>query len=418
MKYILYVMAFLCHGWLWGQQTKPLTVGDSVPAAVMQPILNAQPGKLIILDFFATWCGACIGALPRMDSLQTLFGDSLSIWVVGYQSTDIINRFLETNARVKNIHLPFLTGDTLLNRTFPHYLIPHEVWIKKGKVIAITDAEALTPTSIRAALSDTGVQLPVKIDRLDFNPSISLRMQLAVGDSSLYMRQNLFTRQVEGLGTRRGTQITHAYKRVYFINWGLLSLFQYAWKFPANRVILNLNDPSIYLNRTSNPDEWKRNNLFCYEGVFPSDCPDSLIMEDLKSSLQSASPLQGSWQKRNLPCYVLSSEGSGPLPSRLLHTIFKKDTQTDSIVMKRHTLEAITAICNDATQPSPGKPIIVNETGIAYPIDLVIPSRALSDPVVLQKSLAPYHLQLIPAIRELSVFVLTANPFYNTPGKK
>ena len=427
MKYILCLAACLCHGWLFAQPAKPLTVGNQLPDITLHPFLNApytsyklnaQPGKLIILDFFATWCGACIAALPRLDSLQKQFADSLSILVVGYESTDILNRFLKTNEKVKTTRLPFLGGDSILQKTFPHFLIPHEVWIKNGKVLAITEAESITPKSIRAALSGKSFQLPIKKDILDFNPSQPLRSQLAVGDSGLFLSQHLLTRQVEGLGTRRGTQITSQTKRVYFINWGLLNLFQHAWKFQANRVILDLEDPSLYLDRTTNPEEWKRNNLYCYEGVFPVNCPDSLIGEDIKSTLQSSSPLQGSWQKRNLSCYVLSIQDSGPPPSRLAQPIFKKDSHTETVYLQGHTLAAITAICNEATQPSPGKPIILNETGLDYPIDLVIPAQALSDPGLLKQALLPYHLRLTHASRELSVFVLTANPSFKISSKK
>lgn len=427
MKYILCLLAFLCQGWLPGQSVKPLTVGDTIPDMTLHPILNApdasyklntQLGKLFILDFFATGCGACISALPRLDSLQKRFGDSLSVLVVCYESADVIRRFLKINPRVKNIRLPFLIRDSILHQTFPHYLIPHEVWIKKGKVMAITEAESITQASIHAALSASSVQLPLKKDLLDFDPSLSLRSQLAIRDSSLFLRQNLFTRQVEGLGTRRGTQLSPGTKRVYFLNWGLLSLFQYAWKFQANRVVLDLKDPSLYLDKTSGPDEWKKNNLFCYEGIFPANCPDSLVLEDLKSSLQSASPLQGSWQKRQMPCFVLTTEGKGPAPTRFEKTSFRKDNQSDSLYLRKHSLAAFTALCNDATQPSPGKPVIVNETGITYPIDLVIAAKALSDPELLQQALAPYDLRLVPSTRKLDVFVLTENPSFLIPTKK
>lgn len=427
MKYILCLLAFLCQEWLSGQPVKPLTVGDTMPDMTLHPILNApdasyqlnaQLGKLFILDFFATGCGACINALPRLDSLQKRFGDSLSILVVCYESADAIRRFLKTNPRVQNIRLPFLIRDSILHQTFPHYLIPHEVWIKKGKVMAITEAESITQTSIHAALSASAIPLPLKKDLLDFIPSLSLRSQLTTKDSSLFLRQNLFTRHVEGLGTRRGTQLSPGTKRVYFLNWGLLSLFQYAWKFQANRVILDLKDPSRYLDKTSGSDEWKKNNLFCYEGIFPANCPDSLVLDDLKSSLQSASPLQGSWQKRRMPCFILTKEGEGPALTRFEKTSFRKDNPSDSLYLQGHSLAALTAICNDATQPAPGKPIILNETGIAYPIDLVIPAKALSDPGLLQQALVPYHLRLTPSTRELDVFVLTDNPSFHIPTKK
>jgi thiol-disulfide isomerase/thioredoxin len=34
-------------------------------------------GKLMILDFWATWCGACISKFPKLDSLQKKYADKL-----------------------------------------------------------------------------------------------------------------------------------------------------------------------------------------------------------------------------------------------------------------------------------------------------------------------------------------------------
>ncbi len=431
MKYMLCILALLCQVELLCQSIKPLTVGDAFADRNLRPVLNAPytsirlnalSGKLCILDFFDTRCGACISSLPRLDSLQNQFRDSLSILVVCAESSAAINRFLKTNPIVKDkgIRLPFLTGDTLLHQTFPHYLIPHEVWINKGKVVAITEAEYITTANLRLALSATSspFQLPVKKDLLDFNPLLPLRNQIAGIDSSLFLRQNLLTRQIDGLGTRRGTQLLPSSKRVYFINWGLLSLFQNAWKFKANRLVLDVPDPAQYTDKTARPEEWKKNNLFCYEGIFPPGSSDSLIIADLKTSLQFSSPLQGSWQIREMPCFVLSAEGQGPEHSGFQKQTFTKNSKTDSLYLQGHSLAAFTEICNDAGQPSPGKAIILNETGIGYPIDLVLPAKALLDPELLRQSLIPYHLKLVPAIRQLSVFVLTENPLYQVTTKK
>jgi thiol-disulfide isomerase/thioredoxin len=422
MKYMLCLLAFLCLGTIYGQYARPLTVGDIVPDRILRPLLNApfpsyhltaREGKLVILDFFDTRCGSCIAAIPRFDSLQKRFGNVLSILVVCSESSAAIGRFLKNNPKGKNTRLPFLTGDTVLRQHFPHYFLPHEVWIKNGKVMAITEAESITAANLEKALTSATIQLPLKKDLLDFNPKLPLRSQLAVIDSTLFLRQNLLTRQVMGLGTRRGTEYTTATKRVYHINWGLLSLFQHAWKFQANRVLLEVPEPARYLDKTTDPEEWKRNNLFCYEGVFPSDCPDSLVLEDLKASLQTASPLLGSWQNRELPCYVLTTEGNGPARSKAERPAYRKDNLSDSVFMQGHSMLAITAICNSANQPSPGKAIIVNETGIDYPVDLVIPFKALSDPAILTEALIPYQLRLTPAKRQLAVFVLTENPSYH-----
>ncbi|MBL7761164.1 MAG: redoxin domain-containing protein [Sediminibacterium sp.] len=422
MKYILCLMVVLCHQRLFSQATQPLTVGDRVHDRALQPILNAsyttyrlnaEAGKLFILDFFDTRCGSCISALPMLDSLQNHFGEAVSILVVSSESSATISKFLKTNPRVKHVRLPFLTDDSILHHTFPHYLLPHEVWIKNGKVIAITEASAINHSNLQAALSEAGIRLSIKRDLLEFNHNIPLHSQLSAIDSTLFLRQNLLTRQVDGLGSRRGNQLIAGKKRIYFINWELLSLFQHAWEFQANRVLLEVPDPALYLDKYTAPDEWKRNNLYCYEGIFPENCPDSLVLEDLKTSLQSASPLNGSWQNRELPCYVLSAEGNGPVRSNAERQAYRKDNLSDSIFMQSHSLLAITAIFNNATKATPRKAIIVDETGIDYPVDIVIPFKALSDPALLTEALIPYKLKLTPAKRHLRVFVLTENQSYN-----
>ena len=43
-------------------------------------------GKVLVLDFWATWCGPCIRASPMLDQMQTQHPDTLAILAIGGQS--------------------------------------------------------------------------------------------------------------------------------------------------------------------------------------------------------------------------------------------------------------------------------------------------------------------------------------------
>jgi thiol-disulfide isomerase/thioredoxin len=180
-------------------QPKPLQIGDTLPSQCLasftgnlQPETgNQKPGtgnwhlptgnwepatrnRLIILDFFATWCGSCYKRFPHLDSLQRELGDSVSIILVNTvsareDSLKVIHFFA---SRKTPDGLPyqfrFILGDSVLNKHFPHILIPHYVWIYNNRFIAATGPEWITASNIRKVLSGIPVRWEIKNDSLQF----------------------------------------------------------------------------------------------------------------------------------------------------------------------------------------------------------------------------------------------------------
>src|SRR5689334_15700736 len=132
----LLIIAILLQFSLNAQQ--PLSIGDTLPAKWIATLNNnLLPGTsnfksqisngCIILDFFATYCTACIRELPKLDSLQQLFSNNIQIIIVAHEPWQKINALKKKNEVFANCKLPLIAGDSILNDLFPHQYLPHEV---------------------------------------------------------------------------------------------------------------------------------------------------------------------------------------------------------------------------------------------------------------------------------------------------
>ncbi|MEP6677471.1 MAG: thioredoxin domain-containing protein, partial [Ferruginibacter sp.] len=94
MRLIYCLIIFLCPYLGIGQMANglaPLKIGERVPNLEFDNVLNAAYkstrlgasfDRLIIADFWATWCSSCIREFPKLDSLQDLFKDRLAVLLV------------------------------------------------------------------------------------------------------------------------------------------------------------------------------------------------------------------------------------------------------------------------------------------------------------------------------------------------
>lgn len=176
MKYIQIIVFFFVCLKVDGQvKLVNIDVGDSIPELILNDVYdhtnsminlgNTSKDKLVILDFWATWCGACLGAMPKLDSIATAYAEELVIITITKQSKKEVLEFL--NKRKKAglyVHRSGkIFGDTTLYKLFPHLFIPHYVWIKDGKVIAFT--EEVTREAVQSALLEGRTNLIKKEDQ-------------------------------------------------------------------------------------------------------------------------------------------------------------------------------------------------------------------------------------------------------------
>tara|TARA_A100000164_G_C21335053_1_gene508286 strand:+ start:22 stop:531 length:510 start_codon:yes stop_codon:yes gene_type:complete len=94
--------------------------------------INEFKGKLLILNFWATWCEPCKEEMPSLENLQTKLGlNKLKIFTIniGNENLKKVNKFyLDLN--IKNLE-PYFDHPTTLAKTFSLRGIPTSILINK-----------------------------------------------------------------------------------------------------------------------------------------------------------------------------------------------------------------------------------------------------------------------------------------------
>lgn len=194
IKYLLaYALAGACLYAQAQDNIKPLTIGDAVPDITFNNLINYPTktaklsdfkGKLVILDFWATWCGSCIRHIPDMEVLQNEFKNEIKVLLVNSSATDnrkTVEQFLlRRKSQKRPITLTVTSEDTMAAKLFAHNSIPHYAWINsKGVVAAITGIEDVTPENIRKAIDESGMAVRTKRD-MDTRKKIYLKEDVPI----------------------------------------------------------------------------------------------------------------------------------------------------------------------------------------------------------------------------------------------
>lgn len=103
--------------------------------------LEAYRGKVVLLNFWATWCGPCRLEIPRFMEWQQRYG-AQGLQVVGV-SIDDDQPPVEAYVRKTRVNYPVMMGDAKLGRLYGGVLgVPVTLLIdREGKVRARYDGE-------------------------------------------------------------------------------------------------------------------------------------------------------------------------------------------------------------------------------------------------------------------------------------
>ncbi|PRD51987.1 hypothetical protein C5749_16960 [Sphingobacterium gobiense] len=157
-------------------EIRPLQIGETIPEELWNmplQVVNHPTGKetislndyrhkeLIILDFWATWCGSCLSSIRTLYHLSDNNPD-VGMLPVAKQTADEIDKAQSIKYWFKDIKQVSVVNADFLSRIFNSVSVPHLVWISDGQVRAITNGLALTQDNIDDAVSGRWFKIPLK----------------------------------------------------------------------------------------------------------------------------------------------------------------------------------------------------------------------------------------------------------------
>lgn len=408
-----------------------LHIGDKVPDIEFTVLnypakkvsLSNFAGKLVILDFWATWCSSCISVFPKTDSLQQQFKDRLQVILVNTKKNDTYKKaevFLHTwKAQHKNFVLPLAVMDTVADGLFPHRHLPHHVWISPdGHVKAFTSFGQLTAKNISTVLNGGNIRVDPTYD-LDIEKPLFLSDQIAIDELTQYSiirkgKLNGMSPQVaarEHLGVvRRNVMVNMTISKMYmYAANGLNTTFRfYPWKingYNGKRMILHVRDPSKLQFRGAADDqfEWERENFYTYDLIVPV-AKAAHLYEYMLDDLNKYSGYAGRIEKMKRPCLILRRTSKvdklATKGGKIEYELMKGQHKYVRNAPFSHLVYWLDNL-DEFSFP------VFDETGYTGNIDLTLALDAKAIGLQeLNAALKPYDLQLVPEDRLIDMLVI------------
>lgn len=399
-----------------------LNLSDKMPPVTFTNFLDSPNqkvqssyllGKLVILDFWNVHCSSCIADMPRLDSLQDEFGNSIKIIMVTENSANEVKE-LFSKIKISKPNLSILTSDTILRSLFPHIGDPFHVWIDKfGEVAAITYNYYTNRNSIRSALSGQPIKLPRRWD-YDVNPDFPLLSEknLFFLDHSSYhsvLFKNTNELTVSKMRVIRYDSTFFQPYLIQLVNIPLLELYEIAYNSTIygfvtnlfdlhtnNRIILKVKNGTPFTRPKDKNDlgNWISKNLYSYELGIDSEKQQD-IFQFMREDLARLFDYKAVIEKRKTRCLELvrtsnidKIHSQGKKSGRGTIKVTNKQLVIKQMPLKESLLKRLVYANYYLDMP------IIDRTNYEGDIDLIL-NCSLTDIISLRIELKKYDLDLI-----------------------
>ena len=264
---------------LIGQAAPELNIEKYLQAPEGKKSLSALKGKVVVLEFWATWCAPCVAEIPHLNQLSEEFRDKQVQFIsVTDESEDIIAPFLKRQEMKSWIGLD---TDRSVFEAYGVRGIPRTFLIdQKGIIAASLHPVGLSSDMIKKVIAGEKIELP------------KLPKPKTVENEGTDPIFKILIAPTEKEGGRSSSKISKGYKQREAESKTLHQILSMAYGVPTTRIL----GPEALL------ESW-----YTISAKLPSDQFDLLFQQALTTSLQ----LRVSNQKKSVEVFVLTAGEDG-----------------------------------------------------------------------------------------------------------
>lgn len=385
-----------------------IKIGEKIDKVKFENVFNAPNSsfalkdlkdKIVILEFWATWCAPCFPAIEHLKELKQKFPNEIEVISVLQESEERLQRYMKNKpSSLWHIADP----DGKLNEFFPHRAIPHTVVIDKGgKVAAITSPKEITESVISQLINNQSIKLPKKEDDLgngfdmtkDYfpkpeNTEYSFDVQPAIPGGFPMTRSS-------------NKNSVWANRRITLINQPIINIYRAIFRFNSIR--------TIYEGIEKEKFQSIQNKIsYCIDVVVPKGKEAELYSYAQKELMALDFEIKARIEKRKVEVGVL--------------TVFDKEKLLAHQAGKNTQVQTGFSVTNASKYNGKGVSIdemlksflesfghgrmpLINETGVEGVFDFDI-QLDLEDKATLKNALAKYGLKMVKEERETEMLVI------------
>ncbi|MGN6568043.1 MAG: TlpA family protein disulfide reductase [Flavipsychrobacter sp.] len=416
------------------QQLASIEIGKACPDYDFRDMLDYKSahakvsdfkGKILILDFYATYCGPCIEQFPKLDSIQHKYGKQVQVLLVGYEKKERIESLFK---RVHELNKSFILPSAVIDKDlFNKFLrkdgsIGGDIIISSQGIV-LGRAEQVDMHLIETLLEKgSSPRLDTK-DTTKAQDNRLLTQNLKNPDQMLYRS---FVRRYDSTSLDRLSYIKLSkgeddYGQLNFWNFTSVQLFAAAYgkfksmttddgqtfilssPYPGNLIDNETGQLRYYLTNDKNINQYRAKYDYCYDLVM-QHANEKQLTDVMKQDLERTFKIKAALITKSTHCLVLKGFGKNRVKTGGAKAEYEKDNYGIKLINQPvHVL--IDCLSYYLTSGTKWK-LIVDELSINYNIDIAFTAK-MGDINAVNTELKKFNLQLIDTNRPEKVLRLT-----------